>query len=191
MDQIKVGAFLKDLRKEKGITQEQLAEKLGVSGRTISRWETGKNMPDISLLVEIAEFFDVSIPEIIKGERKSEYMKNETKEVAETAKAEKEQLIKSFRNMSIIGLIALLVYMVLRETGVYDRNIFLQYMYGISESLIYVTVLMFPLYTTGLLSKIRINRKFSSVPRPAMKVLGFIVAFAVAALIKIALSKLF
>jgi transcriptional regulator with XRE-family HTH domain len=198
MDQIKVGAFLKDLRKEKGITQEQLAEKLGVSGRTISRWETGKNMPDISLLVEIAEFFDVSIPEIIKGERKSENMKNETKEVAETmsdyAKAEKEQLIKSFRNMSIIGLIALLVYMVLRETGVYDRNIFLQYMYGISESLIYVTVLMFPLYTTGLLSKIRINRanyKFSSVPRPVMKVLGFIVAFAVAALIKIALSKLF
>ena len=198
MDQIKVGAFLKDLRKEKGITQEQLAEKLGVSGRTISRWETGKNMPDISLLVEIAEFFDVSIPEIIKGERKSENMKNETKEVAETmsdyAKAEKEQLIKSFRNMSIIGLIALLVYMVLRETGVYDRNIFLQYTYGISESLIYVTVLMFPLYTTGLLSKIRIHRtnyKFSSVPRPAMKVLGFIVAFAVAALIKIALSKLF
>ena len=198
MDQIKVGAFLKDLRKEKGITQEQLAEKLGVSGRTISRWETGKNMPDISLLVEIAEFFDVSIPEIIKGERKSENMKEETKEVVETmsdyAKAEKEQLIKSFRNMSIIGLVALLVYMVMRETGVYDRNIFLQYTYGISESLIYVTVVMFPLYTTGLLSKFRINRanyKFSSVPWPVMKVLGFIVAFAVAALIKIAISKLF
>ena len=198
MDQIKVGAFLKDLRKEKGITQEQLAEELGVSGRTISRWETGKNMPDISLLVEIAEFFDVSIPEIIKGERKSENMKEETKEVVETisdyAKAEKEQLIKSFRNMSIIGLVALLVYMVMRETGVYDRNIFLQYTYGISESLIYVTVVMFPLYTTGLLSKFRINRgnyKFSSVPWPVMKVLGFIVAFAVAVLIKIAISKLF
>ena len=73
MDQIKAGAFLKDLRKDKGITQEQLAEELGVSGRTISRWETGKNMPDISLLVEIAEFFDVSIPEIIKGERKSAF----------------------------------------------------------------------------------------------------------------------
>ena len=198
MDQIKVGAFLKDLRKEKEITQEQLAEELGVSGRTISRWETGKNMPDISLLVEIAEFFDVSIPEIIKGERKSENMKEETKEVVETmsdyAKAEKEQLIKSFRNMSIIGLVALLVYMVMRETGVYDRNIFLQYTYGISESLIYVTVVMFPLYTTGLLSKFRINRgnyKFSSVPWPVMKVLGFIVAFAVVALIKIAISKLF
>jgi transcriptional regulator with XRE-family HTH domain len=107
MDQKKIGAFLKDLRREKEITQEQLAEELGVSGRTISRWETGNNMPDISLLVEIAEYFDVSISEIIKGERKSEDMKEEAKEVAENmsdyAKAEKEQLVKSIRNMSIMG----------------------------------------------------------------------------------------
>ena len=198
MDQIKAGAFLKDLRKEKGITQEQLAEELGVSDRTISRWETGNNMPDISLLVEIADFFDVSIPEIIKGERKSEEMKEESKEVAETmsyyAKAEKEQLVKSIRNMSIIGFAALLVYMVLDETGVYDRNDLLRYTYGISEALIYVTVLMFPLYTTGLLSKIRINRtkyKFNSIPGPVMKVIAFIVAFAVAVLIRLLITKVF
>ena len=198
MDQIKIGGFLKDLRKEKGITQEQLAEKLGVSGRTISRWETGNNMPDISLLVEIAEYFDVSIPEIIKGKRKSEDMKEETKEVAETmsdyAKAEKEQLVKSIRNMSIIGLAALLIFMVLNITGAYDRNDLLRYAYGISEALIYVTVVMFPLYTTGLLSKIRINRtnyKFNSIPWPLMKVIAFIVAFAVAALIRILISKIF
>ena len=72
VDQKKIGSFLKELRKEKGITQEEFAEKLNISGRTVSRWETGVNMPDISLLVEIAEFFDVSIPEIINGERKSE-----------------------------------------------------------------------------------------------------------------------
>ena len=198
MDQIKIGGFLKDLRKEKGITQEQLAEKLGVSGRTISRWETGNNMPDISLLVEIAEFFDVSIPEIIKGERKSEDMKEETKEVSETmsdyARAEKEQLLKSIRNMSILGLAALLLFMVLNITGAYDRNNLLRYAYGISEALIYVTVVMFPLYTTGLLSKIRINRtnyKFNSIPWPLMKVIAFIVAFAVAALIRILISKIF
>ena len=198
MDQIKIGGFLKDLRKEKGITQEQLAEKLGVSGRTISRWETGNNMPDISLLVEIAEYFDVSIPEIIKGERKSEDMKEETKEVAETmsdyARAEKEQLLKSIRNMSILGLAALLLFMVLNITGAYDRNNLLRYAYGISEALIYVTVVMFPLYTTGLLSKIRINRtnyKFNSIPWPLMKVIAFIVAFAVAALIRILISKIF
>lgn len=198
MDQIKVGAFLKDLRREKGITQEQLAEELGVSGRTISRWENGNNMPDISLLVEIAEYFDVNIPEIIKGERKSEDMKEEAKEVAETmsdyAKTEKEQLVKSIRNMSLIGLAALLVYFVLDVTGVYDRNNLLRYAYGISEALIYVTVLMFPLYTTGLLSKLRISRsndKFKSIPQPVMKMIAFIVAFAVAALIRLLISKMF
>ena len=74
MDQKKVGLFLKALRKEKNITQEALAETLNVSGRTVSRWETGNNMPDISLLVELAEFYQVSIPEIINGERKSETM---------------------------------------------------------------------------------------------------------------------
>ena len=197
MDQIKVGAFLKDLRREKGITQEQLAEELGVSGRTISRWENGNNMPDISLLVEIAEYFDVHIPEIIKGERKSEDMKEEAKEVAETmsdyAKTEKEQLVKSIRNMSLIGLAALLVYFVLDVTGVYDRNNLLRYAYGISEALIYVTVLMFPLYTTGLLSKLRISRSnyiFKNIPQPVMKVIAFIVAFAVVALIRILISKL-
>ena len=82
----------------------------------------------------------------------------------------------------------------LGETGAYNSNDLLQYAYGISEALIYVTVLMFPLYTTGLLSKIRINRnnyKFNSVPMPVMKVMAFIAAFAVAALIRILISKIF
>ncbi|MBR1703204.1 MAG: helix-turn-helix domain-containing protein [Lachnospiraceae bacterium] len=198
MDQIKIGAFLKELRREKGITQEQLADELGVSGRTISRWETGSNMPDISLLVEIAEFFDVSIPEIIKGERKSENMREEVKEVAETmsdyANAEKARLLKSMRNISINGFIALLIYLVLGETGAYDRNMLFRCIYGISEVLIYVTVLMFPMYTTGLLSKIRIrstNPKFSSIPGPVLKFMSLIVVFLVAAVIKILLLKLF
>ena len=82
MDQIKIGVFLKELRKAKGLTQEQLAEVLNVSNRTVSRWETGSNMPDISMLVEIAVFYDVSIPEIIQGERKSENMDKETRETA-------------------------------------------------------------------------------------------------------------
>ena len=71
MDQVKIGSFLKKLRKEKNLTQEKLAEQLSVSNRTVSRWETGSNMPDIGMLVEIADYFGVSIPEIINGERKS------------------------------------------------------------------------------------------------------------------------
>ena len=80
MDQKKIGQFLQALRKEKNITQEMLAETLNVSSRTISRWETGNNMPDISLLIELSQFYQVSISEIIDGERKSEKMKQETKD---------------------------------------------------------------------------------------------------------------
>ena len=56
MDTVKIGNFLRELRKEKNLTQEQLAEVFSVSNRTVSRWETGSNMPDISLLLEMAEY---------------------------------------------------------------------------------------------------------------------------------------
>lgn len=196
LDQKKTGSFLRELRKEHGITQEQFAEKLGVSARTISRWETGSNMPDISLLSEIADYYDVGIPEIIAGERKSDGMNEEVKEVADAmsdyAGEEKEKLVKSIRNISIIGLAALIVYMVLRETDAYDMNTLFRYVYGWSEALIYVTIVMFPLYTTGLLSRLRIRKTGRSrIPGPVLKVIAFIAAFAVAALIRIVLSKMF
>jgi len=101
MDQIKIGAFLKALRKSKNLTQEQLAEKLNVSARTISRWETGSNMPDISMLVEIAEFYDVSIPEIICGERKSENMDRETRETAVAMAAYGQNAVKTGKQKAI------------------------------------------------------------------------------------------
>lgn len=82
MDQKKIGLFLKELRNEKRLTQEALAEELNVSGRTISRWETGSNLPDISLLVALSEFYQVSIPEIIDGHRKGENMNSEAKDTA-------------------------------------------------------------------------------------------------------------
>ena len=69
MNQKKIGEFIRELRKEKGLTQEQMAEHFNISGRTVSRWETGANMPDISIISEIAGFFEVDIREIINGER--------------------------------------------------------------------------------------------------------------------------
>ena len=80
MNPKKMGIFLKTLRKEKNITQEQFAEIIGVSARTVSRWETGTNMPDLSILIQISEYYDVEIKEIINGEREGENMKDELKE---------------------------------------------------------------------------------------------------------------
>lgn len=70
MDQKKTGEFLKSLRREKALTQEQLGERFYVSSRTISRWETGANMPDVAMLLELADYYGVDIREIIDGERK-------------------------------------------------------------------------------------------------------------------------
>ena len=72
MDTIKVGAFLKELRKEHGLSQEQLADKFNVSSRSVSRWENGNTMPDISIMIELADFYDVDIRDLLRGERKSE-----------------------------------------------------------------------------------------------------------------------
>ena len=69
MDQIKIGKFIAALRKEKGLTQEQLGEKLGVTNKTISRWENGNYMPDVEMLSLLSKEFGVSIIELVSGER--------------------------------------------------------------------------------------------------------------------------
>ena len=68
----KVGNFIAELRKEKGLTQEKLGEQLGVSGKTISKWERGVNAPDIALLNSLSTILGVDIKEILNGERKAE-----------------------------------------------------------------------------------------------------------------------
>ena len=60
MNQQKIGQFLRECRKEKGITQEQLAEMLGVTNRSVSRWENGSNLPDLDILIEMVLFTDRS-----------------------------------------------------------------------------------------------------------------------------------
>lgn len=123
MDQKKTGLFLKTLRKEKNITQEVLAEALNVSSRTVSRWETGSNMPDISLLVELSEFYQVSIAEIIDGERKSEKMNQETKDTAiKMAEYSKNELNVEKRRI-ISGLLMIFgVFIILSALAVFPNE---------------------------------------------------------------------
>lgn len=69
MDQVKIGKFIAELRKDKNMTQEQLGEKLGVSFKTISKWENGRGMPELSTLKPLSEELGVSINEILSGEK--------------------------------------------------------------------------------------------------------------------------
>ncbi len=118
MDQKKIGSFLKELRKENNLTQEQVADKLGVSGRTISRWETGAYMPDISLIVDIAEMYDVDVRDIIDGERKDINMNSEVKDVAvkmaDYSSMQTENMKKWIKTMSI-ALLIVSIFLVIME----------------------------------------------------------------------------
>lgn len=69
MNNKKTGVLIAQIRKENGLTQKQLADKIGVSNATISKWETAKGFPDISLIEPLAEALGISVFEIIAGER--------------------------------------------------------------------------------------------------------------------------
>lgn len=162
MDQIKIGNFLKELRKEKGLTQEQLAEEFNVSGKTISRWENGNNMPDISILVELSEFYNVDIREIIDGERKTndvtEEITDTLEKVADYTDISKEKIINKLRNNSIIAAIAIGIAYIIEVYGLSQG-------YGIFffvQCLILFLALLFVgesvTYATGKKSELRKNR---------------------------------
>lgn len=155
-------------------------------------------MPDISLLIEIAEFFDVSIPEIINGERKSENMNEEVKEVVDKlsdyANAEKETIIKNIRSYSIMGTIALNVYAVLDLTGLALQNIIFEKIAGYCETLALVTVIMIMAHTTGLIYKMqrrKRNVQISKLPKVVQMIIAAIIAFAGATIIKLLLVNVF
>lgn len=169
MDQKKVGSFLRELRKEKQLTQEQLAERFGVTNRSVSRWETGSNMPDLSILVELADFYDVDIRGIIDGERKGEDMNKEEKErlqlVADYAETEKNTLLMRLRIFSIVGLVSLIAGLVMLVLGGDNNLPVYDYLMGTLMGVSIGALLVAVFYSTGALENMR-KRK-----RTLMKVL--------------------
>ena len=114
MNQIKIGEFLKELRKEKGLTQEQLAEQFNVSRRSVSRWETGSNMPDLSMLIILAEYYEVDVKEIIDGKRKNQNMNEEMKDTLEKVASYNEMLnLKSMRKGIITMCIVFIILVII------------------------------------------------------------------------------
>ena len=68
MDNIRFGAFVAQLRKEQGLTQKELADRLNVTDKAVSKWETGKGFPDVKLLEPLAQALGISLVELIRGE---------------------------------------------------------------------------------------------------------------------------
>ena len=109
MDQVKIGKFIAKCRKEKKLTQQELSEKLGVTDKAISKWENGRGMPDISLLQQLIEILDISLNELLAGEK---IRKKSTKIYDENlmkSLTEKNNLSKKMKRITITFSIIIII----------------------------------------------------------------------------------
>ena len=107
MDLDKIGKFIALNRKNKGLTQEQLAEKLGVTNKTVSRWETGKYMPDLSLLKPLSEELGITLNELLSGEKIKEekIVENTERNILNTIDYSSKKVENEHKKISIILMI--------------------------------------------------------------------------------------
>ncbi|MBQ6845294.1 MAG: helix-turn-helix domain-containing protein [Agathobacter sp.] len=125
MDQIKIGKFIAEMRKEQNLTQIDLAEKLGISNKTVSKWECGNGMPDYAVMEVLCDALQINVNELLSGERlpskdynkkAEENMMSLMQESSENRKHEKREAILVF--LGIIGILFVVAYNIIMCGGV-------------------------------------------------------------------------
>ena len=106
MDQLKIGKFIADERKRKGYTQKQLSEKLEISDKTISKWERGNGFPEVSLLLPLCNELEITVNELLSGERVSEedYRKKAEENMVNLVREAQESKKKIILSVMVAGL---------------------------------------------------------------------------------------
>ena len=123
MDQIKIGKFIAEMRKEQNLTQQDLAEKLGISNKTISKWECGNGMPDYAVMESLCETLSININELLSGERlpSQEYSKkaeeNMISLIQERSENNKRNIREWFKFMIGIVVLAFFVWLTIIMWG--------------------------------------------------------------------------
>ena len=195
MDSVKIGSFLRELRKEKNMTQEAVAEVFSVSNRTISRWETGSNLPDISLLVEIADFYEIDIREILNGERnpsmpaddapeaKETSAKDELQEIAAYDDENKKKMASRTRIYAMAGLAAMIIYVMITSFASPD-NIVLSLVKRLAAVMVYAALSASILFTTEKLQILqrKCKENFLTKILPVLLIILGAIVFILAAL---------
>ena len=114
MDMVKIGRFLAELRREKELTQEQLGQVLGVTNKTVSRWENGNYLPPVEMLMSLSQLHEVTINELLSGQRLSddqyreyaeENMKTALAESSFTLKEKMDYFKRKWRREHISGFV--------------------------------------------------------------------------------------
>ena len=119
MDQINIGKFIAECRKKNNLTQMQLAEKLNITDRAISKWENGKSMPDSSIMLELCNELKISVNELLSGEmiEMKDYNQIAEKNLLEMAKKEEVQNKKMMFYEIVIGYMSSVTFLILLFTA--------------------------------------------------------------------------
>lgn len=125
MEQVKIGKFIAECRKNKNMTQAQLAEKLNITDRAISKWETGKGMPDSSIMLELCDELDITVNELLSGEMISmnEYNKKAEENLLELKKIDESKNKMLLQSEIVIGLLSAMTFLgVVILTNIFVEN---------------------------------------------------------------------
>ncbi len=119
MNQIKIGKFIASCRKEKHLTQANLAEMIGVTDRAVSKWETGKSMPDSSIMLNLCEILGISVNELLTGGRinMENYNKIAEENLFKMRKQQEEGNKKLLIMVTVIGLISSIAFIIMIFTA--------------------------------------------------------------------------
>jgi len=145
MDQVKIGKFISECRKKNNLTQAELAEKLDITDRAVSKWENGKSMPDSGIMIDLCNELKISVNELLSGEvvEMKDYNVKAEENLLELKK-QKEETDKRLLNMEIIfGILVLIFFLFLTGLAAYaDMNDNLR-MYIIVSSTIFIVLFAF------------------------------------------------
>ena len=150
MDQEKIGKFIAELRKEQNLTQEQLAEKLGVSSKSISRWENGRTLPDYSIIKDLCKTLNISINELFSGEKIEsknfkEIADNNLLNALENSSFTLKEKIKYYGDkwdkehffeltIAMIVIVGFIIYGFIKDNGIQFIFMIIGFTYGIWEN---------------------------------------------------------
>ena len=141
MDQVKIGQYIKAMRKEKNFTQRKVADRLNISEKTVSKWETGNGLPEVSLMLPLCELLEISVNELLSGERLDEKRYFEKAEqnimslIEEKAEAKKKLIIAVI--IAVINLLAGLTIILLAV--LWEMELWLRIVLGVMGAVIIVT----------------------------------------------------
>jgi len=155
MNQIKIGDFLRKLRHEKELTQIQLADILFVSNKSISRWEKGKGLPDIDILIELARFYGVSLEELLvgQGNEMTDNVESTVLKVAELENEEKKKMKKITQILVLFSMVLMIISYIL--SNYLNQNDIIDFIYGFCNGVTFATLALILIVTGRWGLKIR------------------------------------